>query len=116
MQESGQYLLPGELLMLLVVWLVPPLLIGLGAQYVILRIRLRVSLGKAIHCFVATVMSCVVGFVAVLLVDWEPLRWLNAKLSLPAPYELLFMPLAFLVVALVALVVGYVAARASRSA
>jgi hypothetical protein len=116
MHQDGQYLLPTEFLILVTVWLLPPLLIGLGVQFLVLRKRLRASLAAVASCFAITVILGIAGFIAVLTSTWQPLKRLNAMLSLPSPYELLLMPVAFLVVALVAGIVGYVFSRAIRPA
>ena len=116
MHENGHYLLPAEFLLLLAVWLVPPLLVGFTIQFIVLRKRLRLSLAATAACFIATSLLSVVGLVGVLASGWQPLKVLSDLLALRAPFTLLFMPDALLVVGVVATVVAYVFAKTVREA
>ena len=113
MQHSDHYLLLSEWLILLSIWLSPPLLVAMVVQFFLLRRRLFRWRGF-VACFLVTIALSVVAFDVVLALNWKPIAALNRSLSLPAPHDLWFMPLAFVVVAVVSWGVGYLFARASR--
>ena len=114
MQHSDHYLLPSEFLILLSIWLSPPLLVALVVQFFVLRRRL-LRWWTFLACFLVTIVASVVAFVAVMATNWKPVSALNRSLSLPPQYDLWFMPVAVVVVAVVSALVGcYMFARAGR--
>ena len=110
MGNSGQYFLPAEFAILLVVWLAPPLLIAFGFQAVTLRKRGR-STSALLACFLLTALFSTAAFIGLLVTNSRLLKEINSALAPPAPYEFLVMPFAFIAVGIVAALVAVVFAR-----
>lgn len=92
---EGNYILPAELVVLMLVWYVPPILVSAAIHVSVFK-KLGISkstlLPVLVTIFIMAVISFVLGFYALVLPQGYIPSWLGATDSM------LIMPMAFIVV------------------